>query len=81
MVKSYKKVPVTIQALQWTGSNQREVLEFCKGHAKVSSSGGIVVDTLEGTLTASEGDFIIRGVDGEFYPCKPDIFKKTYTEV
>lgn len=81
MIKSYKKVPVTIQALQWTGNNQREVIEFCKGHAKVSSSGSIVIDTLEGTLTASKGDFIIRGVDGEFYPCKPDIFNKTYTEV
>lgn len=81
MVKLYQKIPVTIEALQWLGDNPQEVLTFAHNHSRISSSGNIVIDTLEGTLTASVGDFIIKGVDGEFYPCKPDIFNKTYTEV
>lgn len=43
--------------------------------------GGIFIETLEGNMLASKGDFIIKGVSGEFYPCKPDIFAKTYESV
>ncbi|NHP15290.1 hypothetical protein G8767_17185 [Rhodococcus sp. IC4_135] len=46
-----------------------------------ASNGGLFINTLEGRLTASPGDWIIRGVQGEFYPCKPDIFAQTYDEV
>lgn len=45
------------------------------------SSGEITIHTLEGDMTASKGDYIIKGINGEFYPCKPDIFAKTYEEV
>ena len=44
-------------------------------------SDGILINTLEGNMKASIGDFIIKGVQGEFYPCKPDIFEKTYEKV
>ena len=43
--------------------------------------GYIIIETLEGNMHASFGDYIVRGVQGEFYPCKPDIFKQTYDEV
>lgn len=48
---------------------------------KVIESKGITIPTLEGEMLASWGDYIIKGVDGEFYPCKPDIFEKTYEKV
>ena len=48
---------------------------------QVSSRGFLEIDTLEGVMKASEGDFIIRGVNGEFYPCKPDVFNRTYEEI
>lgn len=44
----------------------------------VKKEGGLKIKTLEGEMIASEGDYIIKGVNGEFYPCKPDIFEKTY---
>ena len=48
---------------------------------QVSLRGFLEINTLEGPMKASEGDFIIRGINGEYYPCKPDIFKKTYEEI
>lgn len=52
-----------------------------KKDGKVSQTMGMKVETLEGTMLAREGDYLIKGVSGEFYPCKPDIFEKTYDEV
>lgn len=52
--------------------------EYC---SMLKHQGGLFIETLEGRMLASEGDYIIKGVSGEFYPCKPDIFKKTYDEV
>ena len=79
MSKVFKatKKPVTIEAIQWTGENQEEVQSFIVDNGFVK---GMYVDigTLEGLMVASEGDYIIKGVSGEFYPCKPDIFKATY---
>ena len=76
----YKKKPVEIEAVKWTGENAEEVQSFIgdMGHVK-----GAYVDiaTLEGLMVASEGDMIIKGVKGEFYPCKPDIFEMTYDSV
>lgn len=84
----YRKKPVVIEAIQWTGSNLDEIINFCEGSATyegmASGSGSIVIETLEsnkevGTRhSASIGDFIIKGVKEEFYPCKPDIFEATY---
>jgi len=75
----YTKIPVTINAVQWTGSNRVEIEEFLDGNENGEFKGdGLFISTLEGTMRASVNDFIIQGVNGEFYPCKPDIFAKTY---
>ena len=78
----YRKKPVVIEAIQWTGTvaSWDEVCEFLpvpeKGHGIESDT--VVIHTLEGDMRASVGDWIIRGVKGEVYPCKPDIFEATY---
>lgn len=75
----YRKKPVVIEAVQWDGQNFMEIDEFVTAEHDTFSRWGIVkIPTLEGVMVASEGDYIIKGVNGEFYPCKPDIFEKTY---
>ena len=84
MVKQYRKKPVVIKALQWTGNNIKEIKEFSGDNTECDSTPHgirLMCRTLEGHLIVSAGDFIIEGVNGEFYPCKPDIFEKTYEEV
>jgi len=92
---NYRKKPVVIQAIQWLGEDHRSMFEFLTkrddgiimaegenfyiDHSKVD--GGLVIKTLEGEHLASIGDFIIKGIKGEFYPCKPDIFEATYDPV
>lgn len=63
--------------MQWTGNNFPEI-GFFVGKILTMNEGKIVIETLEGDITASLGDWIIKGVKGEFYPCKPDIFDATY---
>lgn len=78
----FRKKPVVIEAVQWTGKNYEEVEEFCPSMLYADSSRTIpVIDTLEGKHSASVNDWIIKGVKGEFYPCKPDIFSATYEPV
>lgn len=90
----YRKIPVVVDAIKWTGENQREMFDFLTNYEKTDDymsafgehfiidhnavKGGLVIKTLEGEHIASIGDYIIRGVAGEFYPCKPEIFEKTY---
>lgn len=74
----YRKRPVVIDAVQWNG-NKDEVKEFYPDCC--FDDGLVYIDTLEGTMKASHGDYIIKGVNGEFYPCKPDVFEKTYEAV
>lgn len=84
MIKEYKKKPVVISAVQWTGENVNEILEFCvdaKFSAEIGGSKKLEIQTLEGTMRADIWDYIIRGVKGEFYPCKPDVFEKTYEPI
>jgi hypothetical protein len=79
----YRKKPVVIQAVQWTGENNTEILHFCST-CYITSSGkskDLIVSTLEGDMSASVGDFIIKGVKGEFYACREDIFDITYETV
>lgn len=83
MVKTFVKKPVKVQAVQWTGANYKEIADFV-GHIRFTYSldkYSVIIETLEGDHYARKGDWIIRGVNGEFYPCKPDIFEKTYEEV
>jgi hypothetical protein len=79
----YRKKPVVIQAVQWTGENNVEILQFCST-CYITSSGktkDLVITTLEGDMSASTGDYIIKGVKGEFYACREDIFDLTYETV
>lgn len=81
-IRKYRKKPVIIEALQWTGTNQTELFDFCGPRSDLRFLHGCVnIPTLEGIMTANPGDYIIKGVAGEFYPCKPDIFEETYEEV
>lgn len=80
-MKYYIKKPVVIEAVQWTGENFDELWVFVfeeYRHNKIHQPMGI--KTLEDIMTVSIGDYIIKGINGEFYPCKPDIFKATYEE-
>lgn len=88
----FRKKPVVIDAIQWTGNNIDEVMPFFGDLSKLPSDGihvqpgighvpalgHLIIPTLEGDHTALPGDWIIKGVKGEFYPCKPDIFGITY---
>jgi len=80
MPKSYRKKPVVIEAVQWDGKNQFEVMNFCKScyFTSYGVEKDLYIDTLEGDMKASVGDYIIKGVEGEFYACKPKIFELTY---
>ena len=85
MNMKFRKKPVVIEAWQFTKSNYRVGVPAEFKHATVclwSQYGGRVIggeiETLEGKHIVSENDWIIRGVKGEFYPCKPDIFEMTY---
>lgn len=84
MVRQYRKKPVVIDALEWTGTEDSwiEMVEFV-GESLIGRPefNTIKIKTLEGDHFASKGDMIIKGVHGEFYPCKPDIFEKTYEVV
>lgn len=85
--QEFRKKPVTIEAWQLTIDNAKDICDWIygdsRGHTRVSyiASGEVTILTLEGDMTASVGDWIIRGVRGEFYPCKPDIFEATYERV
>jgi len=78
-VKLYRKRPVTIEAVQWHGDNLEEIVAFAGDDVFWDvDSQTLRVGTLEGVMVASQGDFVIKGIDGEFYPCKPGIFQATY---
>ncbi len=90
----YRKKPVVIEAVEWVGNYEREMFDFLTNNTKMNCymeaegenfyidhsrvEHGLIIRTLEGEHIATVGDFIIKGVNGEFYPCKPDIFHKTY---
>lgn len=79
----FRKKPVVIDAVLYTGSNASEVAEVL-GTTELSETfgkEGLNIPTLEGEMHASAGDWIIKGVKGEIYPCKPDIFEATYEPV
>jgi hypothetical protein len=81
-IKQYRKKPVVIEAMQVLGGTSfDEVKEFTSGTKMTQIKNDIYLLTLEGDMRVSLGDYIIKGVKGEFYPCKPDIFKATYDEV
>jgi hypothetical protein len=77
----YKKKPVVVEAMLFHGDAIHDVAAWCGG--VLFSDFGLHLDiaTLEGTMRANYGDWVIKGVKGEFYPCKPDIFDATYEPV
>jgi len=91
-MSKYRKKPVVIEAIQWNGNtNRQEICDFVGEDLKTEEfstaayevgmgkpSFSLKINTLEGEMTANPKDFIIKGVNGEFSPCKPDIFEKTY---
>jgi hypothetical protein len=81
---SYRKVPVTVEAREVTTASAEDVSEWCRGRLftfENNDDAYIEIQTLEGTMMAGLGDFVIQGVQGEFYPCKPEIFEATYEKV
>lgn len=78
MIKEYRKKPVVIEAIQYTEKNYEECVDFCGESLCGRLNDGLIIETLEGRHKASLGDYIIKGVKGEVYPCKPDIFEMTY---
>lgn len=87
-MSKFRKKPVVIEAWQWNGGTVKQIKNFLfktglpdwnMGARKGMT--GLIIPTLEGEHIAQKGDWIIRGVHGEYYPCKPDIFLKTYEAV
>lgn len=89
----YRKKPIVIEAIKLCEDNIKKVLEFMgqkvelncdiafqrwEEYCNMVEEEGLIIHTLEGDMVASIGDYIIKGVNGEFYPCKPNIFEKTY---
>lgn len=90
-MKEYRKKPVVIEAVQWDGTAQgvTPIIDWLLSYDTSSSyfdssespsfpNGRLLITTLEGYISATPGDWIIKGVQNEFYPCKPDIFEATY---
>ena len=80
-VKRYVKKPVVIEAAQLVSGNAGAIDKWMRAHGFTGfewASNSLKIRTLEGVMTAERNDFIIRGIKGEFYPCKPDIFAATY---
>ena len=78
----FRKKPIIIEARQYNGKNAEELVEWMKTGSLINLGKPVlIIYTLEGQLAASVGDWIIKGVKGEFYPCKPDIFEETYEEI
>ena len=90
MAQKFRKMPVIVEAVRWDGSSRMagSIVDWIEraGHSAqtdVIASGhqAIFIETLEGTMFARGGDWIVKGVKGEFYPVAPDVFAETYEEV
>ena len=82
MTNKYIKNPIEIEAIQWNGNNTEEIKEFVEDSMRDFNyeQNIISIETPEGVMKASLNDYIIKGIKGEFYPCKPDIFENSYTK-
>lgn len=76
----YRKKPIVFETIRWSGTNSVEIIDWIDGvwQAQVDINGDLLIETLDGVMKATQGDFIIKGIKGEFYPCKPDIFLESY---
>ena len=80
MIKKYRKKPIIIEAVVYRKDRIADTLNFVTDREiyYCPEQNDYFIKTLEGDHKCTEGDYIIKGVAGEFYPCKPDIFEKTY---
>lgn len=76
----YRKKPIVVEAIQYTGDNLLEIMKFC-GEGKTLFDYCLYIATLEGNMRVNIGDYVIKGVRGEFYPCEKSIFEETYEVV
>ena len=82
--RKWRKRPLVVEAMQWNGDNLAALRQWGAPVIRLPASSGLIIGTLEdgpnceAVHVAGLGDFIIKGVTGEFYPCKPDIFEATY---
>ena len=79
MIKKYRKKPVVVEALQYTGNNVEEIKQFCPNCTNLFDN--LIIPTLEGRMRVSVGDYIIKGIIGEYYPCKEKVFNDTYESI
>ena len=77
----FRKKPVIVEAIQYDGSKENIAAILRLGNSIMLYSDYLVIKTLEGNHRADKGDWIIKGVKGELYPCKPDIFEQTYESI
>jgi hypothetical protein len=86
VIKKYRKIPRIISAVKWEGENVDDIKKLGGDKKRLylvmdEDQCCLSIDTLEGIMIARPGDYIIRGIKGELYPCKPDIFQETYEEL
>ncbi len=79
----YRKKPIVIEAVQWTGDNFQDLIKLfkCKRRDFGNKGDSLIIYTLEGSMSADAGDYIIKGIAGEIYPCREGIFLASYDEV
>jgi hypothetical protein len=81
-MKKYRKRPLVIEAVKCNEFMVQEILDWMNGgEVQIIPGIGLFISTLEGQMICKNGDYIIKGIKGEFYPCNPDIFETTYEEV
>lgn len=83
-IQKFKKKPVVIKAARYDGTpfNAEEIVEWIGADARyLPKEHSLEIVTLEGVMTVAEGDYVIKGIEDEFYPCKPGIFRDSYEEV
>ena len=78
----FRKKPVVVEAARWNSKNYFDIIRLTgRRDIRFFDDGSCIIPTLEGDMIAKKGDYIIKGIKGEFYPCKPDIFNATYEVV
>lgn len=78
----FVKKPIVIQAIKYTDVDSvLEIIDTFGSRGINNSDDGLYITTLEGVMRATKGDWVIKGINGEIYPCKPDIFEKTYESI
>jgi hypothetical protein len=79
MIKKYRKKPIIIEAIKLEKDNLSETAQWCKGYISLESGFyKLSIPTLEGTMDCHLGDYVLKGMVGEFYPCKKEIFEASY---